>query len=62
MKQKTLRGVWSAGVLAGLAAGVLAAVSTPTAAFAQEENTCYRCQCDELGCFCSLIACPNEDP
>jgi hypothetical protein len=66
MKQKIMRGVWSAGVLAGLAAGVLAAVSTPTAAFGQPEkpeNTCYRCDChDVLGCVCSLIACPEGEP
>ncbi len=63
MKQKVMRGVWSAGVLAGLAAGVLAAVSTPAPAFAQEENACYRCECDEvLGCVCSLIACPGGEP
>lgn len=61
--KKITRGVWSAGVLAGLVTGVLAAVSTPTAAFAQGENACYRCECDEvLGCVCSLIACPDEEP
>lgn len=42
MKQKIMRGVWSAGVLAGLVAGTLAALSTPAAAFAQEEVICYR--------------------
>lgn len=63
MKQKIMKGVWSTGVLAGLVAGALAAVSTPAAALAQEENACYRCECDAvLGCVCSLIACPGEDP
>jgi hypothetical protein len=62
MKQKIIKGLWSTGVLAGLVAGVLAAVSTPAAAFAQEENACYRCECSELGCFCSLIACPEGEP
>lgn len=42
MKSRIMRGMWSAGVLAGLTAGVLAAVSTPAAAFAQEEVICYR--------------------
>ena len=63
MKQKIMRGVWSAGVLAGLVAGALAAVSTPAAAFPQAENACYRCDCDDvLGCVCSLIACPEGEP
>lgn len=63
MKGKIMQGVWSAGVLAGLAAGVLAAVSTPATALAQDENVCYRCECDEvLGCVCSLIACPDGEP
>jgi hypothetical protein len=62
MKQKIIKGLWSTGVLAGLVAGVLAAVSTPAAAFAQHENACYRCECGELGCFCSLIACPEGEP
>lgn len=63
MKKRITKGVWSAGVFAGLLAGVLAAVSTPAAAFAQEENACYRCECDEvLGCVCSLIACPEGEP
>ena len=63
MKRKFAQGVWSAGVLAGLAAGVLAAVSTPAPALAQDENVCYRCECDEvLGCVCSQIACPVVDP
>jgi hypothetical protein len=62
MKHRIMRGVWSAGVLAGLVAGALAAVSTPAAAFAQPENTCYRCDCDLLNCVCSLIACPEGEP
>lgn len=63
MKKRIAQGVWSAGILAGLAAGVLAAASTPAAAFAQAENACYRCECDEvLGCVCSLIACPDQEP
>lgn len=63
MKQMIIKGLWSTGVLAGLVAGVLAAVSTPAAAFAQEESACYRCECDEvLGCVCSLIACPEGEP
>jgi hypothetical protein len=64
MKQRIMRGVWSAGVLAGLVAGALAAVSTPAAAYPEPpENTCYRCDCDDLlGCVCSLIACPEGEP
>jgi hypothetical protein len=63
MKSRILQGVWSAGVMAGLAAGVLAAVSTPAAALAQDENVCYRCECDVvLGCVCTQIACPVVDP
>lgn len=62
MKQKIMRGVWSAGVLAGLAAGVLAALSTPTAAFAQDENVCYQCDCNENYCLCSRIGCASIEP
>ncbi len=64
MKQRIMRGVWSAGVLAGVVAGALAAVSTPAAAYPEApENTCYRCDCDDLlGCVCSLIACPEGEP
>lgn len=59
--KKIVQGLWSAGVLAGLLAGVVAAASTPAAA--QGDNACYRCECDEvLGCVCSLIACPEGEP
>lgn len=55
MAKRIMQGVWSVGVLA--------AASTPGAAQAQEENNaCYRCECDDLGCVCSLIACPDQDP
>jgi hypothetical protein len=63
MKQKIMRGVWSVGVLAGLAAGVLAAVSTPTAAFAQDEEVCRQeCYCNEHYCICSMIGCASIEP
>ncbi|HEX7240886.1 MAG TPA: hypothetical protein VF263_11505 [Longimicrobiaceae bacterium] len=62
MTKKIAQGLWTAGVLAGLASGVLAVASTPATASAQDPQTCYRCECSDLGCVCSLIACPPGDP
>jgi hypothetical protein len=58
MKQKIMRGVWSAGVVAGLVAGTLAAVSTPAVAFAQYEEVCrVECYCNEHYCICARNGC-----
>ncbi|HEX7240885.1 MAG TPA: hypothetical protein VF263_11500 [Longimicrobiaceae bacterium] len=62
MTRKITQGLWTAGVLAGLAAGVLAAASTPTAASAQQDPACYQCFCDEYSCICSMIGCAVIDP
>lgn len=60
MTKRIAQRLWAAGVLAGLASGVLAVASTP--ASAQDPQTCYRCECGNLGCVCSLIACPDGEP
>lgn len=62
MKKRIAQGAWSAGVLAGLVAGVLAAASTPTAAFAQDEEVCWQCVCDGSSCLCSMIWCGSIEP
>ena len=62
MVKNIARGLWSAGVLAGLAAGVLAAAPTPGVAQPRNDSLCYRCECSERRCVCLEVACPEGDP